>query len=107
MDVVAKLGRRLKMIRIAAGVKQKDVAKELNIPAPLLSMYEKGSREPPLSFLDKFSLHFELPISHLFALLDDTPKEQKNEMSVLMNDMKRLLINLEKETLKGKNKRYG
>jgi len=69
-------------------------------------MYEKGSREPPLSFLEKFSRYFDLPISHLFALLDDTPKENKNEMSVLMNDMKSLLISLEKETLKGKNKRY-
>jgi transcriptional regulator with XRE-family HTH domain len=104
MDVAAKLGKRLKMIRIAAGVKQKDLAKELCIPAPLLSMYEKGSRETPLGFLEKFARHFKLQISHIFALLDETPNEQQNEISVLMNDMKTLLISLEKETLKGKKR---
>jgi hypothetical protein len=67
-------------------------------------MYEKGSRETPLSFIEKFSRHFKLPISHLFTLLDETPKEQPNEISVLMNDMKTLLISLEKETLKGKKR---
>jgi transcriptional regulator with XRE-family HTH domain len=92
------------MVRIAAGVKQKDLAKELEIPAPLLSMYEKGSREPPLSFLEKFSCHFNLPFSHLFTLLDEPSNEKQNEISVLMNDMKALLINLEKETLKVKKR---
>lgn len=104
MDVVTKLGKRLKMIRIAAGVKQKDLAKELDIPAPLLSMYEKGSREPSLIFLEKFAHRFNLPISHLFTLLEETPKEQQNEISILMNDMKNLLINLEKEALKGRKR---
>jgi transcriptional regulator with XRE-family HTH domain len=81
-----------------------DLAKELCIPAPLLSMYEKGSRETPLGFLEKFARHFKLQISHIFALLDETPNEQQNEISVLMNDMKTLLISLEKETLKGKKR---
>jgi transcriptional regulator with XRE-family HTH domain len=102
MDVVAKLGKRLKIIRIATGVKQKDLAKELNIPAPLLSMYEKGSREPPLSFLNQFANHFQLPMSQLFSLLDEKYGQENNEISALMKDMKSLLLNLEKESLIGR-----
>jgi transcriptional regulator with XRE-family HTH domain len=104
MDVVVKLGKRIKMIRITAGIKQKDLAKDLNIPAPLLSMYENGTREPSLTFLDKISKYFKIPISNLFTLLDETPKGQQNEISVLMKDMKSILISLEKQTLKGKKR---
>ncbi len=101
MELAAKLGKRLKMIRIAAGIKQKDLSVELNIPAPLLSMYEKGTREPSLAFLNKFSEFFKLPLSQLFTLMEDvTPTRNNSEVSLLMNEMKNLITSLERETLK-------
>jgi transcriptional regulator with XRE-family HTH domain len=104
MNVAERLGKRMKMIRFSSGAKQKDVASELGIPAPLLSMYEKGTREPPLSFLEKYCSYFGLPLSNLFALLDEPSKNDSPKVSALMKEMKSLLLNLEAGILKNKNK---
>ena len=41
--LITELGTRIKLIRVYSGVKQKILANELGIPAPLLSMYEQGN----------------------------------------------------------------
>jgi transcriptional regulator with XRE-family HTH domain len=103
MDVVGRLGKRLKMIRIAAGVKQKDLSASLGIPAPLLSMYETGAREPGLPFLEKFAKHFGLPLSQIFVELDTTgPSEGGSEIVRLITDMRSLVLNIEKQVLRAK-----
>jgi transcriptional regulator with XRE-family HTH domain len=104
MNVAERLGKRMKMIRISSGAKQKDVASALGIPAPLLSMYEKGNREPPLSFLEKFCSHFSLPLSNLFTLLDEPLTKDSPKVTALMNEMKSLLLNLEVGILKNRKK---
>lgn len=99
MSLTEQLGKRIKMIRIAAGIKQKDLAKTLSIPAPLLSMYEKGSREPSLSFLASFAAHFDLPLSQLFVSVGKTSTSEKPNIASLMSEMKHLIFDLEKQTL--------
>jgi len=103
MNIVVKLGRRLKMIRIAAGIKQKDLSKELKIPASLLSMYESGSREPSLHFLGSFSNYFNFSLSQLFVLMDeDSMSSDKDKASYILNEMKSHILHLERESLKSK-----
>ena len=51
MSLQIKIGLRLKGIRHEAGITQKLLANKLDIPPSLLSMYEKGKREPSISFL--------------------------------------------------------
>lgn len=61
INIAFKLGKRLKMIRIAAEIKQKDLLNKLNISASLLSMYENGSRESSLNFLENFTKYLISP----------------------------------------------
>ncbi len=101
MDINVKLGKRLKMIRIAAGIKQKDLSNELNVPAPLLSMYENGIREPSLNFLEKYSEYFRLPISQIFILMEeDKPNKNEDRTTFILKGMKNHILCLEKELLK-------
>jgi transcriptional regulator with XRE-family HTH domain len=97
-----QLGKRIKMIRIAAGIKQKDLAEKLSIPAPLLSMYEKGSREPPLFFLASFSNHFNMTLSQLFMSVGESTTSAKPDIISLMSEMKHLIFDLEKQALQAR-----
>ena len=103
MNIVVKLGKRLKMIRIAAGIKQKELSRELKIPASLLSMYESGSREPSLNFLENFANHFNFPISQLFVLMDkDYIDSDRDKAAYVLNELKSYILRLERESLKSK-----
>lgn len=86
------------MIRVAAGVKQKDLSNDLKIPASLLSMYESGTREPSLGFLESFAGYFQLSLSHIFSLMENDSNEKK--ISPDLQEMKDILLALEKEVLK-------
>jgi transcriptional regulator with XRE-family HTH domain len=100
MQLLEQLGKRLKMIRVAAGVKQKDLAEELAVPAPLLSMYERGTREPSIRFLDIYARQFNMSLSQLFSFLEEPKVEDKSDFSAVMAEMKHLIFNLEKQSLK-------
>jgi transcriptional regulator with XRE-family HTH domain len=97
-----QLGKRLKMIRIAANVKQKDLAEELTIPGPLLSMYEKGTREPPLAFLASFASRFNLSLAQLFMSVGEQTASAKPDIAALMSEMKHLIFDMEKQALQTK-----
>lgn len=101
MQPVKDLGTRLKMIRIYSGIKQKDLAEKLDIPASLLSMYEQGKREPTVSFLNLYCKYFDMSLSQLFAY--QTSQEKLNEDSEnrnLINRLQNILTELEKDKLK-------
>ena len=70
-DIVKRLGLELKLIRVEAGAKQKDLAIKMRLPAPLLSMYETGVREPPIEFLELFAKKFKIPVSKIFSLMEE------------------------------------
>jgi transcriptional regulator with XRE-family HTH domain len=100
MSLLERLGKRLKMVRVTAGVKQKDLAKKLDVPAPLLSMYENGVREPSLNFLDMFAKEFKISLSQLFSLLEENNPKISSNMSGIVEEMKSLIFDLEKQALK-------
>lgn len=100
LNISAKLGKRLKMIRIASGMKQKSLSSALNITASLLSMYENGKRELPLNFLEKYSHFFHIPISQLFIMTeDDSDVSNGDKATSLLNEMKSQVLSLEKQYL--------
>jgi transcriptional regulator with XRE-family HTH domain len=68
--LVIALGKQLKILRIESGIKQKDLSNKLKIPAPLLSMYETGKREPHLEFLSKYSKQLKIPLSKIFLRIE-------------------------------------
>ena len=106
MDLLVKIGRRLKVIRSNSGLKQKDLANKLEIPPSLLSMYEQGKREPSIIFLAKFAKHFNINLSQLFAFIDDEKNKSSEEPTVisLLTEMKSILVSLEKAAQNSVNK---
>ncbi|MGD0585073.1 MAG: helix-turn-helix transcriptional regulator [Oryzomonas sp.] len=95
-----QVGKRIKMIRVAAGIKQKDLAVKLNITAPLLSMYEQGTREPSISFIQTFARYFSLNLSQFFSLVEDGPQVSNPEIALLIDNFKELISSIEKKALK-------
>lgn len=95
-----EVGKRLKAIRTTAGVKQKELAAELEITPSLLSMYERGDREPSLSFIYRFVEHFNLSLSQFFTLVEEEQQEMSPDAGTLMKDLKKLIASLEKKALK-------
>jgi transcriptional regulator with XRE-family HTH domain len=100
MQLLEQLGKRLKMIRVAAGVKQKDLAEALAIPAPLLSMYENGTREPSIRFLDMYTRQFNMSLAQFFSFMEEPVSQGKPDFTSVMAEMKHLMFDLEKQALK-------
>lgn len=63
--------RKLKEIRNAHHMTQKETAKLFNISAQALSHYERGSRTPNIDFLKQFAKVFSLSDDELTKILFD------------------------------------
>jgi len=59
------VGLRLKLFRIAADLKQKDVAESMGVTSNFVSMLERGRREPTLQYLRAFADLVGVPVSVL------------------------------------------
>lgn len=101
MELLNELGTRLKLIRVYSGIKQKDLAEELEVPASLLSMYEQGKREPSLSFLNSFCKRFQMTLSQLFIFQNEKTESNSNkEFKNIMNELNSVLRDFERDKLK-------
>ena len=54
LDLIQNPGRSIKLFRLFANLKQKDLALKLGVTQNYLSSVEHGKREPNLRFLRKF-----------------------------------------------------
>lgn len=87
------------MVRTIAGRKQTDVANKLSISPSLLSMFEKGRREPSISFLFEFCKHFNISLDQFFFGLDNSDSnnsESHNIYESIASELKNVVSNLEK-----------
>jgi len=71
-----ELGHRLKLFRVAADLKQGDLAKRLDVSTNYVYMIESGRREPSRDYLEKFAKSVNIPLSVLF-LESSSPKDPK------------------------------
>jgi len=89
MDLKVRVGNRLRVVRTLSGYKQGEVAKELDVSASLLSMYEKGKREPSISFVSDFCNHHNIPLDQFFfgliPLQDD--QNETDKLSEIGNNL--------------------
>lgn len=106
MSLNKKVGQRMRMIRQSKGLKQGELAKNLNVQASLLSMYELGHREPPIKLLDIFCDYFDISLSQFFRFeqlyIDN---EKKSQFDDILLQLQNLTGELEKkyfEKLNGK-----
>ena len=96
MNIVKNVGKRLKMIRHFSEIKQNDLANELEINAPLLSMYEQGKREPSLVFLHKFCNRFNMSLSQFFALEEQSEVVNNHPNNETIQSLNTIYSELEK-----------
>ena len=61
-----ELGHRLKLFRVAAGIKQGELAKKLEVAGNHVYLVESGRREPSLDYLKKFSKVVDVPMAVIF-----------------------------------------
>lgn len=62
---------RLKELREDNDIKQKDLAKELNILQNTYSQYENGQRQVPINILVTLALFYNTSVDYLLELTDE------------------------------------
>lgn len=72
------LALRIKLFRVAAGIKQQDVARALNVTSNFVSMIERGKREPTLKYLRAFARLVKVPPS---VLLWEPPEKSRKDVA--------------------------
>lgn len=70
---------RLKLFRVAAGLRQRELAEQLHVTSNFVSMVERGKREPTLKYLQSFAGVVEIPVSVLLWEPHDPNAERKRE----------------------------
>jgi transcriptional regulator with XRE-family HTH domain len=60
------LGKAIKLVRTAAGIRQGALARQVNVTANYLSLIENGKREPSISFLRKLASALGVPVAIFF-----------------------------------------
>lgn len=60
------LGRAVKLMRTASGLRQREVATKLGVTSNYLSLVENGKREPSVSFLRGLSGILNVPVGVFF-----------------------------------------
>jgi transcriptional regulator with XRE-family HTH domain len=78
------VGRAAKFARVAAGIKQKDLADRLDVSPNYLSLVENNKREPSISFLRNLAGELAIPIGLLFLNVDSDLSEVSPEERALL-----------------------
>jgi transcriptional regulator with XRE-family HTH domain len=89
------VGRTIKFLRIAAGLKQKDLADRLDVSPNYLSLVENDKREPSLSFLRSLASEMGIPLGLVFLELDNNPREVSPEERALLIRIKDLVFQIQ------------
>jgi len=93
------IGKGIKFVRIASGIRQGEMAKRLNISQNYLSLLENNKAEPSIGLLKKISETFGVPASFLFwedvmPLEGETPEvtEKYKRIRSLVHELQELRI---------------
>lgn len=65
---MAEYLKRLKELRMAKGLSQKEVAEYLGISNAAYSLYERGDREPNISTLKKIANYYGVTVDELLGI---------------------------------------
>lgn len=89
------IGKTIRVLRIAAGMKQKDLAAAVGIQPNSLSLIESGKREPSLSLIRSISNALDVPTGLLFWETKDYFGKKNDEESTMFKNLRHLLLELE------------
>jgi len=93
------IGKGIKFVRIASGIRQGEMAKRLDISQNYLSLLENNKAEPSIALLRKISERFGVPASFLFwedvmPLEGQTPEvtEKYKRIRSLVHELQQLRV---------------
>ena len=97
------IGKTIKFLRIAKGLKQLDLANQLKVSTNYISLVENDKREPSLSLLKEMASKLDIPVSLLFLELDMSKKEVSPQERDLLMKMRDLMVQIETVRLQHTN----
>lgn len=89
------IGHVIKVLRTAAGLKQKDLAQSAGIKATYLSLVESGKKEPSLNVLRALAKALNVPVRMLFWESESLPEISSGKEQDSLLKIKRLLLEME------------
>lgn len=94
------IGRSIKFVRVAAEIRQGEMAECLGISQNYLSMLENNKAEPSLSLLKKIATTFNVPVS--FLLLESSVEFESDnpEMDSVLKQLQGLIHQFEHSRIK-------
>ena len=90
------IGKSIKFIRVAANIKQGEMAQKLEVSQNYLSILENNKAEPSLSLLKKISEVFNVPIGFLLVEENVAFESDKPEIDGLYKELHNLIYQLQK-----------
>jgi len=90
------LGRTIKSLRVAAGIRQGDLANRVGVTQAYLSALEAGKRTPSLALVERISSVLRVPAGALLSCstpADDLPSKYA-ELYTRLQDLQELFLRL-------------
>ena len=89
-----KFNERLKQLRLANGLTQKELAKSIEVGRTTVSEYESGKIVPKHEGLLKLANYFNVSVDYLTGISDEpaTRKENASDLDALLNTVHYLLL---------------
>lgn len=91
-----KIGQVIKIFRAAIGIRQKDLAKKVDIQPHYLSLIESGKREPSLQMLRRIAKELDVPIGLLFWEAEGKGDVQPSKQQHLLRNLRLMLLEMER-----------
>jgi len=89
------VGRSVKLLRTAAGLKQKHLADRLDVSSNYLSLVENDRREPSISFLKSLASEIGVPLGLLFLEVEGDITERSPEERAILIRIEDLVFQLQ------------
>lgn len=93
------VGRTIKLLRVAAGLDQKNLAERLDVTPNYLSLVENDKREPSLSFLRSLASAMRIPLGLIFLEIEEDMSEMSAEEMALLMRIQELVFQIEQMRL--------
>jgi len=97
-------GKRLKALREELGIKQTELARNLDISASTIGMYEQNRRTPDAEMLSKIAEYFNVTTDYLLCRTDTKSVVKKDKIDELEEENKILFDKLKSLTPGDRNK---
>jgi transcriptional regulator with XRE-family HTH domain len=97
------VGRTIKFLRVAAGLKQKSLADRLDVTPNYLSLVENDKREPSIAFLKSLADEMGIPLGLMFLEIEKDITELTPEERAILIRIEELVFQLQKIRLQSED----